>query len=71
MLPSRCHEHDIAWIKRQVSMLPKSLKQIALDGYKKVYEEAYMAEPVDHKKENKARFAANTRLRTYVERVNR
>lgn len=70
MLPKQCHEHDIAWIKRQVAMLPQSLKQIALDGYKKVYEETYMAEPVDHKKENKARFAANTRLRTYVERVN-
>ena len=41
----------------------------AIEGYKKVFKAAYDAEPVEHKKSNAARRAANTRLREFVKKL--
>lgn len=63
------HQHDRKWFDEQIARLPMRLREPARIHYRRVYEDAYNAEPVGHKKENKARFAANTRLRIYVENV--
>lgn len=61
------HPHDTEWVKQQIMMLPKhELKEKAYNGYSKAYKAAMDSEPVEHKKENKARREANTRLRLYV-----
>ena len=69
MLPKHAHKDDISWIKEQLSKLPVAYRTKAVKGYDAAYEEAFDAESLEHKKENRARFAANTRLRRYVERV--
>lgn len=60
---------DAKWIKQQLERIPQRYRQQAIDGYSEVYQSAYDAEPVGHRKENAARFAANTRLREYVYKV--
>lgn len=69
MLPVNHHPHDASWLTRQLVRLPSHLRKTATTGYEKAWSEAWHAEPTPHKRENKARFAANTRLRKYVERV--
>ena len=63
------HKLDQPWIKQQLSLLPIENRKAAIEGYKRVFREAYDAEPIDHMKSNKARRAANTRLRKYVEKI--
>lgn len=69
MLPERYHPHDKKWIREQLRKLPPSAWSAALRGYEKVFSESYDSEPLEHKKENKARFSANFRLREYVEKI--
>lgn len=60
------HSHDEQWIKEQLFKLqPRDRKQ-AIEGYKKLFKEAYDNEPIKHKKSNVARFTANSRLRKFV-----
>lgn len=63
------HKHDVKWVQQQLNRLPMQYKQKARQGYEQAWKEAHDAEPVDHKKSNAARRAANTRLRLFVERV--
>jgi len=58
---------DAKWIRQQLESIPQRYRQQAIDGYSAAYKSAYDAE--EHRKENAARFAANTRLRKYVEKV--
>lgn len=60
---------DARWIREQLDRLPQRYRKKAMDGYSAAYQEAHDAEPAPHRKENAARFAANTRLRKYVEKV--
>lgn len=69
MLPKLHHQHDRKWIEEQLKKLPPSALATAIKGYEKVFSESYDNEPIEHKKENKARHAANTRLRLYVQKV--
>lgn len=69
MLPERCHPYDKKWIEEQLKKLPPSALRRAIEGYEKVFTENYDSEPIEYKKMNKARFAANTRLRKYVEKI--
>ena len=69
MLPERCHEHDKKWIEEQLQKLPPFAVRIAIEGYDNVFTESYDNEPIEYKKENKARRDANTRLREYVEKI--
>lgn len=69
MLPERYHQHDKKWIEEHLKKLPPSALATAIRGYEKVFSESYDSEPVEHKKMNKARFAANTRLREYVGKI--
>ena len=63
------HVHDRQWVESQIALLPVSIRQKTLRAYNDVFKEAHDAEPIEHKKMNKARFAANTRLREYVEKI--
>jgi hypothetical protein len=63
------HEHDKKWVDEQIAKLPFRLQQSVRQRYAEVYQQAYDAEPVEHRKDGRARFAANTRLREYVEKV--
>lgn len=69
MLPELHHPHDKKWIEEQLKKLPPSALATAIKGYEKVFSESYDNEPLEHRKENKARFTANTRLREYVEKI--
>lgn len=69
MLPTTHHPHDAPWISAQVGRLPAHLRSMACEAYSKVYADAMGAEPAEHKRENAARFDANSRLRVYVARV--
>lgn len=57
---------DKKWIDEQLAKLPFRLQQSVRQRYAEVYQQAYDAEPVEHRKEGSARRAANTRLREYV-----
>lgn len=63
------HKDDKKWIDDQLKKLPGHLRGKAADAYSSVYAEAMSTEPEEHKKENAARFAANSRLRIYVGNV--
>lgn len=65
-LPDHHHHDDAEWLRRQLSVLPVRCLARATEGYSEVYRAAHDAEPADHKKDNAARFAANTRLRAFV-----
>lgn len=69
MLPERYHPYDKKWIEGQLKKLPPFALRRAIEGYEKVFAENYDSEPIEYKKMNKARFAANTRLRKYVEKI--
>lgn len=69
MLPRQYHQHDKKWLEEQLKKLPPSALNSAINGYEKVFSESYDSESIVHKKENKARYAANTRLRKYVEKI--
>lgn len=69
MLPEHHHPHDSAWIMARMMRVHPSKRTAIASAYSTAYKAAYDAEPMDAKKDNAARFAANTRLRKYVERV--
>lgn len=60
------HKLDVKWIQEQMNRLPIQYKQKAREGYERTWQEAYDLEPVEHKKSNAARRAANIRLREFV-----
>ena len=68
-MPKRHSPADAKWIREQLDLLPYRLRPIAVEGYSKAYQAAYDNEPADHKKENRARFAANSRLIQYVDKI--
>ena len=69
MLPTHHHKDDAKWIKDQLRKLPHHPTSKAMEAYSSVYLSAINAEPEGHKKENAARFSANSRLRIYVGNV--
>lgn len=69
MLPKTMHDGDLKYVQSQLAKLPYSYRVRACDGYSSAWTEAYEAEPEMRHKENRARFAANTRLREFTEKV--
>lgn len=63
------HPHDKKFMEEQLRALPYALKPKAKAGYIAVYEETHSKEPIEHKKSNAARNAANNRLRLFVANV--
>jgi hypothetical protein len=67
--PEHHYIGDARWIAQQLSRLPIELRGKASDGYSKAWREAHDWEPEERFKEERARFAANSRLLHYVKRV--
>lgn len=64
------HPDDKKWVTEQLKLLPTPLlRQQTLNKYNEVFQEAHNAEPLTHRKDGKARSAANNRLREYVGKV--
>lgn len=70
-LPLSYSPMDSEWITQQLQMLNPSARQIAVQRYAAVYQEALDAEPVSFRKENRARHEANTRLRLFMKNQGR
>ena len=68
-LPINHCEDDADWIEQQLLRLPTKYQLQARASYTDIYKETYDAEPSEHRRTNKARSAANTRLRLFVKRV--
>lgn len=66
--PANCCRDDEKWIIEQMSKLPTKVRAKISALYSDVYVTAYNNESINHKKENRARREANTRLREYVKR---
>ena len=62
---------DIEWVRSQISRLPPSLREKAIQAYTKVYTEAYAEKQNEGEllQIQHARTTANTRLRKYVQAV--
>lgn len=67
-LPDHYCRDDEKWIIEQMSKLPTRVRAKISAAYSVAYVTAYNDESINHKKENKARREANTRLRVYVKR---
>ena len=69
MLPDNHHPDDARWIAEQLRLLPYGYRHKATQEYSEAYVQAHESEPLEHKKDNRARFAANTRLRIFVQKI--
>ncbi len=70
MLPEHNFIDDRRWIRQQIMSLPRpAQRQRASDGYSAVYRDNFEQEPEERFKIERARFAANSRLREYVAAV--
>ena len=61
------HKDDESWVTKQITkIIEPELRVKVWQAYKKAFKEAFDAEPLPHRKENKGRSAANNRLRVFV-----
>ncbi|EAM1272457.1 hypothetical protein FUA97_21540 [Salmonella enterica] len=65
-MPEIYGQADKDWIIQQLARLTPAVRQKAALRYAAVYQEAFDAESVSFRKENRARHEANTRLRLFV-----
>lgn len=59
---------DSKWINTQLGYLNDEDRKKVCNAYSKAFREAAEKEPLEHKQVNKGRFAANTRLRLFIEK---
>ena len=72
MLPEHHFIDDRRWIHQQLMRLPRpTQRQRASEGYSAIYRAHFEQEPEERFKVERARFAANTRLREYVAAVSK
>ncbi|EBH0776661.1 hypothetical protein FJ854_13240 [Salmonella enterica] len=65
-MPEIYGQADKDWIIQQLARLTPAVRQKAALRYAAVYQEAFDAQSVSYRKENRARHEANTRLRLFV-----
>ncbi|MLY05665.1 hypothetical protein DSG37_10850 [Salmonella enterica subsp. enterica] len=65
-MPEIYGQADKDWIVQQLARLTPAVRQKAALRYAAIYQEAFDAESVSYRKENRARHEANTRLRLFV-----
>lgn len=70
-VPTCAHKDDKEWLESQLMRLSAGSRQKAMDAYTRVFNDAYAAEINELKKENAARYAANVRLRSYIDRLHK
>lgn len=71
LMPKFYFPHDKKSIAQKlltIESLGAGMREKVCDAYAKAYREAWEAEPLGHRKDGKARFAANTRLRVFIEK---
>ena len=68
MLPEHHFIDDRRWIQQQLTRLPFGLRVKAATGYSAAYRAHFDGEPEERFKVERARFAANSRLRRYVQK---
>ena len=68
MLPEHHFADDRRWIQQQLMRLPLVHRRRAIEGYSEVYLAHFYGEPEERFKVERARFAANSRLRRYVQK---
>ncbi|AYH09396.1 hypothetical protein C5E24_06680 [Pectobacterium parmentieri] len=71
VMPSVYCREDAAWVQEMLGKLPRVQQEKIAYAYADAYRAAHDAEPVSYRQENAGRYAANTRLRLYVERYSR
>lgn len=67
-LPVNHSDKDSVWLSEQLLKLKPQHRITACVGYSEAYTEAFSAQDIEHKKENSARKAANTRLRGFIQK---
>lgn len=67
-LPQDHYVADAKWINQQLGYLNEDERETVCKAYSNVFLEAQLNEKVEHKKINAGRFAANTRLRIFIEK---
>lgn len=65
-MPERYYEADRQWIAQQLGYLNTDDREKVCKAYSKVFVQAVESEPLEQKKTNAGRYAANTRLRIYM-----
>lgn len=65
-MPSKHAKADAEWIQSQLMKLRPEDRVTAAKGYTANFVTACREEPIEHKKENRARYRANTSLCQYV-----
>lgn len=68
---TRAETENNKWLDQLIKTLPASHRAHARNSWHMVYDKAFESEPDENYKLNRARREANTRLRHYVERVNK
>jgi uncharacterized membrane protein len=64
------YETDKKWINEQLEKLPRELRKKITYKYNQAFNAAHNKEPIEHKKVEAGRFAANTKLRIYMNKIN-
>ena len=59
---------DENWVRYLIDELPPTLRLKLLNQYDALFKQIFEAEPLLHKKANKARFECNTRMRMAVKK---
>lgn len=66
IMPEHHYEADRQWIAQQLGYLNADDREKVCKAYSKVFAQAVSNEPLEQKKTNSGRYAANTRLRIYM-----
>ena len=65
-LPKSHHNDDKGWINTMLAPLQQDERCKVCVAYSNVFDSAFTEEKLPHRKDGKARFAANNRLRIYI-----
>ena len=67
-LPKHHHKDDQRWLNEKLGYLDEETRSKICNAYSRAFREAEHAEPNENKKSNRARFAANSRLRIFLKK---
>jgi len=67
-MPESLHKDDEQWVFAKLSPLHQDERMKVCSAYTNVFNKTFANEPLSHRKTGRARFAANNRLRVYVDK---
>ena len=68
IFPHARYVADVEWLHNQLGYLNEEERETVCKAYSNVFRQAENNEPLEHKKTNAGRFAANTRLRIFIKK---